>query len=44
MDVSLLAPNSSDESLARDFGHSVSAPRVERRLQPDLQFHSLKHP
>jgi hypothetical protein len=37
MDVSLLAPNGRGcESLALGVGQKLGAPRVKRRLQPDM--------
>ncbi|HEY1298699.1 MAG TPA: hypothetical protein VGJ60_36925 [Chloroflexota bacterium] len=40
MDVFLLAPTGPGESLALSFGEKLGAPRVERWLQPDMQFHT----
>jgi hypothetical protein len=39
MDEFLLAPHGRGESLALGFGQKLDAPRVEARLQPDMQFH-----
>jgi len=35
----LLAPHGREQTLAFGFGEKLGAPRVERRLQPDVQFH-----
>jgi hypothetical protein len=38
----LLAPHGRGEAFARGFGEKLGAPRVKRRLQPDLQLHSQR--
>jgi hypothetical protein len=39
MDGVLLAPRQRREAFALGFGQKLGAPRLERRLQPDVQFH-----
>jgi hypothetical protein len=36
----LLAPHGRGVSLALGFGQKLGAPRIKRRLQPDVQFHA----
>jgi hypothetical protein len=38
----LLAPHGRGVSLALGFGQKLGAPRIKRRLQPDVQFHAFK--